>query len=177
MGLPEAKAQPARSLTALAPLRKSEPRAEIEVARRYRDQGMFIAAQRKQFEEMGLQLPEISSDLVPDRRLELEAIVRTLPYIETLEKSNERLEEQNRTIRQPFNELRDVRAERDRLKEQVERLVAEKLAIRDDVQQVMDRHRGEVKGFKDRIAQLEAEANRIRGNTHRDEINKIPARS
>jgi len=153
-----------RSFAEIAPLRKDEPRAQIEVARKYRDQQAFIVAQREKFKEMGLVMPEPSPVFDADRRRELDAIVRILPYIESIEKANANLEEQNRTIRAPMSELTELRSTVARQKDQIERLVREKGEIKDDVQRLMDDHRREVSRLKDDVAALTGQLRQIKGD-------------
>jgi len=152
-----------RSFAEIAPLRKDEPRAQIEVARKYRDQQAFIAAQREKFKEMGLVMPEPSPIFDDERRRELDAIVRILPYIESIEKANANLEEQNRTIRAPMSELTELRSTAARQKDQIERLVREKGDIKDDVQRLMDDHKREVSRLKGEIETLTGQLRQIRG--------------
>lgn len=146
------------ALAALAPMRKSEPRAELEVARKYRDQEAFLTEERKRFAEMGFVMrePEPLYDLA--REHELDAIVRVLPYLEGIERANENLTLQNKAIRQPISELTEARSLLARQKEQIERMVLEKQQVKDDVQKMVDDHRralhekdAEIGELKDRL--------------------------
>lgn len=150
----------------LAQLKKSDPRAELEVARRYRDQQAFITAKTKEFADMGLVFDPaaIKIDYDDARRRELEAIARVLPYVESVEKSNTNLEEQNRSIRIPQAELMNLRSEVRNQRDQIERLVREKGDIKDDVQRMLGDHKREVQGYKEEIDTLKADLRRIRGD-------------
>lgn len=152
-----------RSLSDLAPLRKSEPRAELEVARKYRDQQNFINAERAKFQEMGLELPEPKLMYDEMRVVELEAIKRVLPYVESLETSNENLSTQNRTIRQPLSELNEARATIDRQKQQIERMVAEASRGADAMRAKMDDLRQEMLDYKRERDEAVNELKRLKG--------------
>lgn len=171
-----------RSLSDLAPLRKSEPRAELEVARKYRDQQNFINAERAKFQEMGLELPEPKLMYDEMRVVELEAIKRVLPYVESLETSNENLSTQNRTIRQPMSELTELRAKVKAQSDQIERMIAEKSSIADATRKMLDEYRSEIKELTMDRDSARTEIKRLKGekslngalNAH--EINKAADR-
>lgn len=149
----------------LGPLRKSEPRAELEVARKYRDQQAFIEAKRAEFETMGLVFDPaaIRIDFDEPRRHQLDAIVRVLPYVESLEKQNATLEEQNKIARAPIGELGALRGRVKSQTDQIEKLVREKGDIKDDVQRLMGDHRREVESYKEQIANLQGELRTLKG--------------
>lgn len=153
----------ARSLSDMSPLRKSEPKAELEVARKYRDQQMFIDTERARFAEMGLEMPAIAPAFDEQRRRELEAIVRILPYIESLERANDNLSTQNHTIRQPMGELTELRTQTRAQKEQIERLVAEKTRAADEVRKMIDQYKQEIRTLTEDRDSARAETQRLRG--------------
>lgn len=182
-GAPKPQNGSVKSLADLAPLRKSEPRAEIEVARKYRDQQAFIEQQRKMFADMGLELPAIPETITGDRKVELEAIVRILPYVDSIENANRNLETQNKTIRQPQSELSEAKVTIQRQKDQIERLVAEAARGADKLRNEMDEVRQQLIDARRERDEARAELKQIKGDKAingsitRHEVNAVIAKA
>lgn len=73
----------------LAPLRKSEPRALIESAKQYRGRKDLKAQKLKELREGGISISDEAIPLPIDERLEVLLLV--LPYVERLERHEERI--------------------------------------------------------------------------------------
>lgn len=144
--------EPRPEFAVLAPMRKDEPRALIEMARKYQERLSFIEAKRAEFSEMGIQFNPDAIEFTLDPMLEHVGLV--LPYVSMLEGTNERLQKEISTTRAPSAELAAVRAERDRQKEQIARLIREKAEAADALNNERSRLRAELLRKEREIEQL-----------------------
>lgn len=157
--LGEIKLKPAgavlKSFSDLAPLRRDESHAFFEVARKHRDQQQFLTDERKRFADMGLTLGDVKSVYDESTLAELNAVVKVIPYVEGLERENERLIGQNKAALQPTVELNDLRRQVRSQRDQIERMVAEKAEQQEAVRELENDHRNKMKSMRDQYSQLE----------------------
>lgn len=110
---------------ALRVLRKDESRAIVGAARQYADKGSFLD---KKIEELRAEGFEVSPGALSIKRDErLEHVALALPYISSLEQTNERLLGQNNGARETTRAYEDLRIRFERLKRENERLVADRV--------------------------------------------------
>lgn len=152
----------ARSFEELAPLRKDESRAFIEVVRKFRDQRTFIEQERKRFSEMGLELGNVFSAFDAEQESQYRIVAQALPYIEGLERENQRLSEAHQKMVQPTNELANATRTIERQKGQIERLVSEKSTLVDEMRDVEGIWRGRLAAADRRIKDLEGQVADLR---------------
>jgi hypothetical protein len=138
---------------ALTPKRLSafdEAANTIARLREYREKSTFIAEQQKLFEERGI---KVTFEFEQDP--ELDALSAVMPYVEKLEQDNERLSTKLKNIPRSTQELRDVTAELDVLRNRAAKLVAEKQDVVDASFELRQEFDAERSRLKRRIAQLE----------------------
>lgn len=114
---------------ALRALRKDESKALVAAARQYADKGKFLEAKIAELRSEGFEIAEGALSLKRDERLE--QIAYTLPYIDALERENERLLSQVNGSRGAIRELEDLRRNYHRLKESHDRMLAERVGSRE----------------------------------------------
>lgn len=114
---------------ALRVLRKDESKALVEAARQYADKGKFLQDKIAELRSEGFEIAEGALSLKRDERLE--QIAYTLPYVDALERENERLLSQINGSRTAIRELEDLRRNYSRLKESHDRLIRERVESRE----------------------------------------------
>lgn len=120
--------------SALRPLRKDESYAMVEAARQYRDRSGKITeridALVTQAKELGMTIDEeaLRSSIVLDTDERMEHILLVMPYIESLERSLERMTTIADQWKSKAEERDSLALQVKRQKEQIERLVAQRVA-------------------------------------------------
>lgn len=124
-------AEAPKPMAALAPERYDEPRALVEAARQYAGLHKQVEAKVKELEALGITVDRErlgkAVQLPADPRLG--AVAQAMPYIEHLERANERLSGQVVDLREKVGNLPELNQRLSRLHAQNERLVAEKLEL------------------------------------------------
>jgi hypothetical protein len=110
--------------TALRAMRKDESKAVIEAARQYANKGAFLEKKIAELREEGFEVAEGALSIKRDDRLE--AVALAVPYVEALERENERLLNQASSGRTAIRELEDLRNNYARLKRSHENLIAQR---------------------------------------------------
>lgn len=121
-------------LASLAPERKDDPGALVEAARQYANLHTQVERKLKELEGMGIHVEweKVAKAVQLPSDPRLQAVADALPYIERLERVNERLTAQAEALREKANLSDGLMRENARLKDQVARLVAERVALRDN---------------------------------------------
>jgi hypothetical protein len=110
--------------TALRGMRKDESKALIEASRQYANKGAFLEKKIAELREEGFEVAEGALTIKRDDRLE--AVALAIPYVEALERENERLLNQAGAGRTAIRELEDLRNNYARLKRAHENLIAQR---------------------------------------------------
>jgi hypothetical protein len=110
--------------TALRGMRKDESKALVEAARQYANKGKFLEDKIAELRAEGFEVAEGALTIKRDERLE--AVALAVPYVESLERLNERLLGQAESGRTAHRELEDLRNNYTRLQRTHERMLAEK---------------------------------------------------
>ena len=117
----------------LAPLgseRYDEPRALVEAGRQYASLHKQVDTKMKELEALGIVVDRerLTKTIQLPNDPRLVAIAQTIPYIEQIERQVERLTLQNTDLREKVATIPDITRERDRLRDQNQRLIAERAA-------------------------------------------------
>jgi hypothetical protein len=123
---PETKTVTLRSLDALAPLRKSEPRAFVEAARQYLARWEIAEKHAKALVEAGLAKDTdiILEALNLKEDNEFEAVAKVLPYIDELERQITHLEKSMAAVRDKAAKVTDLEVQIRKLHDQNTRLIS-----------------------------------------------------
>ncbi len=144
---------PDSPMEVLRPLLKDEPKALIEAARQYRERSAFIREKVEEFERHGLKLDPASIGVPEDPRMEI--ILLVLPYVEALEKSNERLSKTGVQVRVDDENERKLRGQIAELQRE-KRMAAEaaERMLREQKNKHAEALRQQEREFEARIAQM-----------------------
>ena len=144
---------PDSPMEVLRPLLKDEPKALIEAAKQYRERAAFIREKVEEFERHGLKLDPEAIGIPLDPRMDI--IVLVLPYVEALEKSNERLSKTGVQVRVDDENERKLRGQIAELQRE-KRMAAE--AAERHLREVKNKHADELRQkereFEARLAEL-----------------------
>ena len=144
---------PDNPMEVLRPLLKDEPKALIKAAKQYRERASFIREKVEEFERHGLKLDPEAIGIPLDPRMDI--IVLVLPYVEALEKSNERLSKTGVQVRVDDENERKLRGQIAELQRE-KRMAAE--AAERHLREVKNKHADELRQkereFEARLAEL-----------------------
>lgn len=144
---------PDSPMEVLRPLLKDEPKALIKAAKQYRERASFIREKVEEFERHGLKLDPEAIGIPLDPRMDI--IVLVLPYVEALEKSNERLSKTGVQVRVDDENERKLRGQIAELQRE-KRMAAE--AAERHLREVKNKHADELRQkereFEARLAEL-----------------------
>lgn len=126
---PEASKPLAQPLTGA---RYDEPRAMIEAARQYHDVNKQLDAKVKELEALGMTVDRtaLAKAIKAPHDHVLLVVSKVLPYVEGLERANERLTQQNTDLREKAARVTEAERDNGRLSDQNRRLVSEIQALR-----------------------------------------------
>lgn len=139
-------------MAALGSERHDEPRALVEAARQFANLHLQVDRKVKELEALGISVDR--ERLTKAVRLpndpRLVAVAEALPYIERLERANERLASQNDDLRGKARDLPEVQRQIARLRDQNQHLIADNTALRNQQSERAEvrpqkKHNGHVK--------------------------------
>jgi len=128
---PKPEPKPIKTFEALAPLRKSEPRAAVEATRQYLAKWDIAKEHARALFDAGLvdDTATVLDNLKLDRDDQLDTIAKILPYIDELEHQVLNLERFQETLKAKAAKVDDLEVALRRSKEQNTRLIASRTQV------------------------------------------------